>query len=206
MRNPQPGIINGSLWSLALEVHLYLIVALLGGVGILARSRLFALLVVAYATFNVFLWITVPPDHQDKAELTALFLFAALAAQQAANLPLSTRGLFATVGMCWVSRSTMLYVPITMLTLGAFSLWFCWRLRPLRVPWRGDYSYGLFLYGYPVQQMIVAIQPDVSPLQLTAVATPATLVFAMASWQWLEQPLLRLKQSRSPQPIPALKP
>ncbi|MEP6881735.1 MAG: acyltransferase family protein [Dokdonella sp.] len=47
LRNPQPGIINGSLWSLALEVRLYLIVALLGGLGILARPRVFGLLVVA---------------------------------------------------------------------------------------------------------------------------------------------------------------
>lgn len=136
----------------------------------------------------------------------AYLIFAALAAQQAANLPLSTRGLFAMVVLCCMSRAATVYVTTIMLTLGAFSLWPCWRLSPFRVPWRGDFSHGLFLYGYPVQQMIVAIHPVVSPQLLAALAIPATLVFAMASWRWLEQPLLRLKQSRPLQPAPLSKP
>ncbi|MEP6881736.1 MAG: hypothetical protein ABI866_07075 [Dokdonella sp.] len=138
--------------------------------------------------------------------MTLLFMLAALAAQPAANLPLSTRGLLVLALMCWASRSTIACVPMTMLVIGYFSFWFCWRLPPLRLPWQGDYSYGLFLYGFPVQQMIVAIFPDATPLTLTAMAVPTTLVFAMASWRWLEQPLLGLKQSRSLQPVPASKP
>ncbi len=206
LRNPQPGIVNGSLWSLALEVRLYVIVALLGGVGILARPRVFGLLVIAYAVFNLCHWLNVPPDHQDKAALTLLFMLAALAAQPSTKLPLSTRGVLMLALLCWASRSTSVYVPMAMLTFGYFSFWFCWRLPPLRLPWQGDYSYGLFLYGFPVQQMIVAMFPDVTPLELTATAVPTTLVFAMASWRWLEQPLLRLKQSRTLQPVPASKP
>lgn len=200
-RNPLPEIINGSLWSLALEVRLYLVVALLGVLGILARPRIFALLILAYLVLNLGNWIVAAPDHQDKVALTMLFMLAAMAAKQQAWLPLSTRILLAMVVLCWFSATMFAYVPMIMLTLGYFSLWFCWRIPAWRLPWRGDYSYGLFLYGFPVQQMIVANYPGASPLLLTALAVPTTLVLAMASWHWLEQPLLGLKQSRPPPAI-----
>jgi peptidoglycan/LPS O-acetylase OafA/YrhL len=201
-RNPIAGVINGSLWSLALEARLYLVVALLGVLRILAHPRLFGLLVMAYAAFDAWQWLAATPHHQDKAALTLLFCSAALAATHAERMPLSTRGLLAMGLMCWLAHASIAYVPLTMLTIGYFSFWFCWRIPALHLPWRGDYSYGLFLYGFPVQQMIVALDPVISPLQLSLVAVPTTLLFAIASWHWLEQPLLRLKQSVPLQPVP----
>jgi peptidoglycan/LPS O-acetylase OafA/YrhL len=205
-RNPIPGVVNGSLWSLALEARLYLAIALLGVSRILADSRLFGLLVVAYAAFDIWRWLAIAPDHQDKAALTLLFSSAALAATHANRVLLSTLGLIAMGLLCWATHASFAYVPVTMLTIGYFSFWFCWRIPVLHLPWRGDYSYGLFLYGFPVQQMIVAIHPAISALQLTLFAVPSTLLFAIASWHWLEQPLLRLKQSAPLQPDPTSNP
>jgi len=197
MGNRAPEIVNGSLWSLALEVRTYLVLTVLAALGVLGKPRLFGALVLAYAGACAWDWIQAPPQHQDKGALTLLFMTTALATTFARHAPLSTRVLVALAALTWVLRGNPWFVAATMLTIGYFCLWFCWRLPPWKLPWRGDYSYGLFLYGFPVQQMLVALYPVLDPVALTACALPLTLLVAIASWRWVEQPLLGLKQSRS---------
>lgn len=60
---------------------------------------------------------------------------------------------------------------------------------------RGDYSYGVYLYGMPIQQMMVAIFPSVgNPLSQLALAIPAILVFAAFSWHFIEKPILGMRR------------
>jgi peptidoglycan/LPS O-acetylase OafA/YrhL len=55
----------------------------------------------------------------------------------------------------------------------------------------GDYSYGLYLYGFPIQQAIVAIGPNLHRWYLNLVlAVPCTLVVAVGSWWLVERPAL----------------
>ena len=62
----------------------------------------------------------------------------------------------------------------------------------------GDFSYGLYLYGWPVQQSLIFLRTSwVNPALLFAMAVPATLVFAAGSWYVIERPFLRFKSSRS---------
>ena len=49
-----------------------------------------------------------------------------------------------------------------------------------------DYSYGLYLYGFPVQQMVVHFIGAQSALFNTAVSLPITLIFAVLSWREIE--------------------
>ncbi len=63
----------------------------------------------------------------------------------------------------------------------------------------GDISYGLYLYAYPVQQLLIkAFQPRLNTLSLFLTATAVTTLFAAASWQFVEKPFLRLKRSSRP--------
>ncbi|MGB0132316.1 acyltransferase family protein [Dokdonella sp.] len=198
--NPFPYVANGSLWSLALEVRMYLAIAILGVLRVLTWPRVFVVIVLFFTIYSLSGWIETAPQHQDKAALAMLFMMASLAALFASRIPLSTRFLLVLVLLAVASGESFLFVPMTMLALGYFSLWFSWRLPAWKLPWRGDYSYGLFLYGFPVQQMIVATFPSISPLALFAHAVPSSLILAIASWHWVEQPSLRLKQLRSLDP------
>ena len=56
----------------------------------------------------------------------------------------------------------------------------------------GDYSYGVYIYAFPVQQSVVALMPGVSPLALLAIALPITVLLAVASWHLVESPALGL--------------
>ena len=47
-----------------------------------------------------------------------------------------------------------------------FVLWAAYALPAIRWPGTRDYSYGLFLYGFPIQQSLVAAFPEITPLAL----------------------------------------
>jgi peptidoglycan/LPS O-acetylase OafA/YrhL len=72
----------------------------------------------------------------------------------------------------------------------------------------GDLSYGLYIYGWPVEQTVLYLRPDASWLELFLLAYPATAAVAFLSWHLVEKRALRLKPatlaaSARPAPLPA---
>lgn len=57
----------------------------------------------------------------------------------------------------------------------------------------GDYSYGMYIYAYPVQQSLAATFPGIPPLSMLAASFAITLTLAAASWHWIEKRALALK-------------
>jgi len=88
-----------------------------------------------------------------------------------------------------------------MLFLGMLPVTYCTiylGMMPIpRIPFlnKGDYSYGIYLYGYPIQQTIWHFFPFArSWLTLSLLAVPTTILFAMASWHIIEKRSLALKR------------
>ena len=62
---------------------------------------------------------------------------------------------------------------------------------------RADYSYGLYIYAFPVQQTLIYIFPQ-WPLWLSIGACLViTVLLAALSWHLLEKPLLGFKPQRA---------
>jgi peptidoglycan/LPS O-acetylase OafA/YrhL len=57
----------------------------------------------------------------------------------------------------------------------------------------GDISYGVYLYGWPVQQALQSLFPAVSGWAMLAPALLLTAIVAAASWLLVEKPALALK-------------
>ncbi|WP_298207271.1 acyltransferase [Ferrovum sp.] len=57
----------------------------------------------------------------------------------------------------------------------------------------GDYSYGFYIYAFPVQQSIAALLPGVSVLTMVIISSAVTLLLAVLSWHFLEKHALDLK-------------
>jgi peptidoglycan/LPS O-acetylase OafA/YrhL len=58
----------------------------------------------------------------------------------------------------------------------------------------GDISYGVYIYGFPVQQTLVfAVSNELTPATLTISALLITYVIGFASWWLFEEPALSLK-------------
>lgn len=69
----------------------------------------------------------------------------------------------------------------------------------------GDYSYGVYLYGFPISQMVLFEFPQLKGnyLALMAPSLALTIVFAYLSWHGIEKHFLKLKRhfiAKSPPP------
>jgi peptidoglycan/LPS O-acetylase OafA/YrhL len=65
------------------------------------------------------------------------------------------------------------------------------RYAPIRIYNRlGDYSYGMYIYAFPCEQIATALWKGISPLELIAISLPATLCCATLSWHLIESPAL----------------
>jgi len=67
--------------------------------------------------------------------------------------------------------------------------------RKLGVLRGADYSYGVFLYGYPIQQAFVALGPWAHNWWLNGiVCSIVAACFAAFSWRFIEKPALKLRK------------
>lgn len=68
----------------------------------------------------------------------------------------------------------------------------------------GDYSYGIYLYGFPILQALVAAFPSLTTNAwwLAVVGGVITTLFAVTSWHLIEFPVLSLKRHFSSHTIP----
>jgi peptidoglycan/LPS O-acetylase OafA/YrhL len=64
------------------------------------------------------------------------------------------------------------------------------------LPWLGrpkqDLSYGIYIYGWPSQQITMALSPSLNPYELTFAALALATFFAFISWRFIEKPAIQL--------------
>lgn len=194
--NPASGGANGSLWTIQREFQCYLIVAVLGLLGLLRRRWLvllafgFVYLKYARATqagLNV--------TDLDRRFLT-LFLAGSCAWLWREKIPL--HGGFAVLSLAGLVAAALMppLFPVAIPVCGGYlALWlgYAHPVRAARWCDRTDLSYGTYLYAFPIQQLL-AMHPALrEPWINFVLAVPATLLLAALSWRFVEKPWLGRK-------------
>lgn len=199
--NPYPKAVNGSLWTLPIEARLYLALSV-GAFAVarlrIARLTLRRLCIAVVATLLP--WVLVGLAKGADVEVPAMsLLFASGSALRHFQDRVSASStLAAAIAAAWLvamAAGTVAFEIVYTLTLPWLVLWLA--LVP-KGPWRrlnqvGDYSYGLYIYAFPLQQMMAARLPHATPLHMfTACVVPLALI-AVASWHGIEHPALQCK-------------
>jgi peptidoglycan/LPS O-acetylase OafA/YrhL len=195
-RNPLPDIVNGSLWSLGLEVRWYFYLALLAALGVVRRRWAFTLVAGAVLLLGAWELYEGKPDPLGYRSLSQTFLLAALLAHWRNSIRISYVGIAAVVLLAVLTHGTPAFETATVVGVVYGVMWCAYRLRALPWPRDLDLSYGLFLYGYPVQQVVMSGFPTLSPLALCLASTCAALPLAAGSWYLIERPSLRFKRAQ----------
>lgn len=201
----RPGSINGSLWTLGAEVELYVFVFVAGLCAMIVRN---ARLRSAGITLGFLLLLAVcmwrghlyrEPDPGNIYRLTAWFMCGALVYMARARVPVNA---LVAVAL-WLLYAAVHETPVAGLafylavTYAVFAIGFHPRLRAWSFTRRGDFSYGLYIYAFPIQQLLVDRGIARVPLVLFVLAYPLTLGAAMLSWRYLERPALGSKGALS---------
>ena len=205
---PYPDVMNGSLWTLPVEFSLYLLLPLLlvplralniEKVGILVLAVGCSVLdlcnMAGIIDLSHIVWGTRVGDAM---VLVPYFFFGALAVypevRSKFNLQLSIALLIMLVAVH--TSVDWKYEIFVLLVLPYVTL--SWALATPAVFGRvfavNDYSYGIYLWAFPIQQMLVyGLGPQAMGLMAYSVlAFCCTLPCAMVSWFLVEQPCSRL--------------
>lgn len=204
--------LNGSIWSIAYEFWCYIGVMILGLVPLFhRRGFVLGLLIVSLAVAYIFptfqlewigggllgrifgyplFWARLLPHYlagvvawryrEKIVNSNRLAMLSAIAL--AASIPVANSWsvlfpIFGTYIVLWLAFHSSLKVH-------GFSKY-------------GDFSYGMYLYAFPVQQLLVMSHSgSMNPYVLFAVAWPLSILAGMLSWYIVERPFVR--RSRSP--------
>lgn len=194
IHNRHPDVVNGSLWTIPGEMRMYFYVGLLGVLGLL-RSRLrFGLAIAVLVTVAVFFHDQVRLlAQQEFYGFAAFFVFGASCWMARDSVRVSGYAVLLLLFACAVFYRQPGY-PLVLGALTAYgSLWLVFVPGLQWFNRIGDYSYGLYLYGFVMQQLVAHWFPQFGPYRLFAASFPLALLAAIASWHAIEKPALRWK-------------
>lgn len=219
--NPQPNIVNGSLWTVPHEVSCYAVLILCIATGLyrhrllmlLATLALFATSIIIFACGR--LGIDLPAQDalthvfvtRGAARLVPLFLMGMLLYQYRDRVPYrfgyAMAAVVAYVAIAafgtpdWNANPIFSFVSAP---LFAYVVNYAGLSENLVLPFasRGDYSYGIYLYGYPLQQAMIQTMPWIDNRAAFFVCSVvAAGLMAAFSWHLIEKPVLRLRRKFS---------
>ncbi|MHB1486380.1 MAG: acyltransferase family protein [Acidimicrobiales bacterium] len=206
---------DGSLWTLLYEFKCYLGVAVLGLAGILRRQRV-VVLGLAASLWVIQAVITLAASSAAKGDpvlgnpqlirLTLFFSTGAVMWLYAERIVMSKSLAAFAAGALVFSLRSHLYYAVGELAFAYLVMWLATVLPLTRFDARGDFSYGIYIYAFPVEQMLSAWKfYRVGFAGYLAVALVATMALAVASWFLIERPFLSLKKlSLSPRHMAAV--
>ncbi len=203
------GLVNGSMWTIQYEFLCYLMLLGFGVVGLLRSRTVMTVLWLSSASLFIVVLLQQGTGTGDAtlgggytAHRMNLLRFVPFFLAGAAINRLSLhrfRSRWLVGGAACLLVAGLSFRPtaeISMMTVGAYLLIVLAYTpipgrRILRYP---DVSYGLYLYAWPVQ--IVLIHSGVTaPLAVLALSMPITLVFALASWFVVEKPAIAIRSA-----------
>lgn len=219
---PRFGEWNGSLWTLYWEALCYIVIAVLGITGALRRRWLIPALLalVLYwsaklGPYSAFIEIAPGAQHQldaatqqlvtngIAARFAVMFLAGALLYRYRDVIP--ARWSLVVVSLVIVLAASLLpnyrvvaAVPLAYAIIVSGAL-----IHNKRLRLSTDLSYGVYIYAFPIQQLLVICGlAFLNPIAFAIIAALATLPLAALSWFVVEKPAISLKSRLKRESIP----
>ena len=207
-RNPFPWEVNGSLWSLPYECLCYLGVAAVTlarplnnrrSLAVLGLAVLYGLYALNCLNPRLFEQSFPCPGFVVLVIMAMYFLIGSVCFLYREKIPASPVLFVFCLVVCAVS---IVYgiLPLTApIVIPYLFLWLACKLPFTRFDARGDFSYGTYIYAFPVQQGLALAHVNAAGLGTFFIGSFClTLALAVLSYHCVEAPCLRLKNISFP--------
>jgi peptidoglycan/LPS O-acetylase OafA/YrhL len=210
--------VNGSLWSINYEFRCYFIIMFVS-IPLLFNRRYLILLISAvflmampfynqvHVGFPYRLELLVG-DPSVSLRLTPIFLAGALFYLFRDRI-VYRHAYALLVGLCLAPLMFTRFAELAFTLLGGYLIfWFAFKVpsRLLsRVGDKIDLSYGVYLYAWPIQSILIWKAHLNSPWMIFIISTLLSMICAYFSWTYIENPFLKLKNraGKKAPPLPA---
>lgn len=201
--NPYKNAVNGSLWTLPYEVRMY---AILLGLWCITRvlkgvdSKSFKVVITCLSFFFL---AAIFYTRQTNSPIAPLFMlgymffigsvFYLWKDKILLNKHIALPALVVLVAAANIDKT--IFFVLYILLLPYIVLYFAYFPSRLVRNYNrfGDYSYGVYIYAFPVQQCLAFMMPGISVRNMIFFSLSITLVLAIASWNLVERHALLLK-------------
>ncbi|QYZ79387.1 acyltransferase [Methanofollis formosanus] len=186
--------VNASLWTIPVEFSMYLVVAFLGVLGCLRKKWILLSMIAA----NFLVWILF---YQDPSLAKVRFILYFLIGTYLAIHHPDHRYRPVTAGILGFLLVLTIFSPVYEFVALVAVPYIVLCIAHLKIAplnnfgERGDFSYGVYIYAYPIQQTIVVLLGPSLPLWLyCSLSIALTFPLAYLSWHLIEKKALALKQ------------
>ena len=205
-KNIYPIAVNGSLWTLPAEILMYIFFPIIAAIGsLIYKPRLFiGISTIFFCSMSLYLEKRFPDGRYviyasnifSFLDVCPYFLvgscFAVYDLKRFLNIYVA---LIAVLILGMFETTALIKEVMLLLMLPYISIAFGSGESPLSSISRfGDLSYGIYLYGFPVQQAVVNFIGSRGGSWLNfVISSMVAAVFAFASWHMIEKNALKLK-------------
>ena len=208
---PWPASWDGPLWTLFYEFSCYVLLAVLAAIGLLRRRSVVLVLASAMWTLELVVGLAAPTNlhytYWAYLTLVPIFLTGSLVYLYREKIPDS--GLLALAaaivffvspwlnfGRTWTPLGIAIYAPQVLAPLFVYPvLWLGIHLPFQKVGARNDYSYGVYIYAFLVQQLLTVYGVQRwGYLTWMSLSIVCTIPLAVASWWIIERNALKFKK------------
>jgi peptidoglycan/LPS O-acetylase OafA/YrhL len=201
--NIYPGAVNGSLWTLAFEFVMYICVAVFGAMSLLKKVRItwiwaffftanaLAVLYPKAMTFSIFYL-----DMRLIAQMGLMFFSGVFLQIYSSSIRYKpTWWITSLIAFLILITLAPTYTSIFASILLAYGV-----LGFGHLPYfssfgkYGDFSYGLYVYSFPVQQLVWYFTQTLSPFKMFGASFGISLILGILSWYFVESRFIKFKK------------
>ncbi len=195
---------SATLWTLRYEVLAYIGTAVAFALGLMRKKWMllaqFVAFAVAWVAINgLGLFDALPATGKNLLRFGVCYTLGAAIFAYRDRIRFHVLGL-AIVGFATaLTNGTPLLEVMTAILLAYFVFWAAYVKVPSlnKLQSVSDISYGIYIYHWAIMQWLNHVFPTMGPWMLIAIGAPLTIAISIASWRYVEKPMLSSKKSFS---------
>ena len=193
---------NASLWTIKLEIQLYASMAFTLWIGLMKNKKVFSFiaLLILLVCFGIVTFSNqINFAFARYLNLIGIFYFGAfIFSSNLLSKQVYAIAVIATLlSFIFLFQKPIYFDPIAFLLISISTIVYLIGFnKRICIPLETDISYGLYIYAFPIQQIIFMYTGSLSPWLIMGVGILFTIPIALVSWHLVEKKFILLKHKK----------